>query len=65
MYFTSPKATFNPAEKLSFWEIARSVRQGVVEALTREAGCGDNCQQGMITDELTKPSGRYAARCVC
>lgn len=32
MYFTSPQASFDPGESLSFWEIARSVKQGIVEA---------------------------------
>ena len=55
MYFTSPKATFDPAAALSFWEIARSVRQGVVEALTRDAlAAVTTAMQGMIADGLTK-----------
>lgn len=55
MYFTSPKATFDPAASLSFWEIARSVRQGIVEALTREVLLAvTTTMQGMIADGLTK-----------
>ena len=55
MYFTSPKATFDPAESLSFLEIARSVRQGIVEALTRDAlAAVTTAMQGMIADGLTK-----------
>ena len=55
MYFTSPQASFDPGESLSFWDIARSVRQGIVEASTREALLAvTTAMQGMIADGLTK-----------
>ena len=55
LYFTSPQASFDAKEALSFWEIARSVRQGVVEASTREAIVAvTNAMQGMIASGLTR-----------
>ena len=37
MYFTSPQAAIDPKQNMSFWDIARSVRRGIVEASTHEA----------------------------
>jgi len=55
IYFTSPQASFDPRSGLSFWEIARSTRQGIVEASTREVLTAvTNFMQGMIGNVLTK-----------
>jgi hypothetical protein len=55
MYFTSPKAEFSPAQPLCFWEIARVVRQGIIDASTSEAlGAVTNAMQSMTAAGLTK-----------
>jgi hypothetical protein len=54
MYFTSPKTEFDPALSLPFWDIARSLRQGIVESSTREANIAvTNAMQGMTAAGLT------------
>ena len=54
MYFTSPQAAFDPATATDFWDIARSARQGIIEAATREAvAAATTAMQGMIADGLT------------
>jgi hypothetical protein len=55
IYFTSPKASFDPGSGLSFWELARSTRQGIVEASTRDVLTAVTIyMQGMIGSGLTK-----------
>jgi hypothetical protein len=55
LYFASPQASFHANESLSFWEIARSVRQGVVDASTHEALLAvTKAMQGMIASGLTR-----------
>jgi hypothetical protein len=55
VYFTSPQASFDPGSALSFWEIARSTRRGIIEASTREVLTGvTNYMQSMIAGGLTK-----------
>ncbi len=55
MYFTSPKAEFDPAQPSGFWDMARSVRQGIVDASTRDALFAVTAaMQGMTANGLTK-----------
>ena len=55
MYFTSPKAELDPARPSGFWEMARSVRQGILDASTREAlGAVTAAMQDMTAGGLTK-----------
>ncbi|WP_446743423.1 condensation domain-containing protein [Silvibacterium acidisoli] len=57
LYFTSPQASFDPETAHSFWEIARSARQRIIEASTREVLTGvTNYMQCMIAGGLTKAS---------
>ena len=54
MYFTSPKAEFDPAQPSGFWEMARSVRQGILDASTRDAlDAVTVAMQGMTAGGLT------------
>ena len=55
MYFTSSQAAVEAGDSLSFWQIARSVRQGIVEASKREALVAlTTAMQGMIAGGLNK-----------
>ncbi|CAD6588326.1 MAG: hypothetical protein TREMPRED_005029 [Tremellales sp. Tagirdzhanova-0007] len=55
MYFTSPKAEFDPAQSSGFWDMARSVRQGIIDASTRDALLAVTAaMQGMTANGLTK-----------
>jgi hypothetical protein len=37
MYFTSPKAEFDPGQSSTFWDMARSTRKGIIDASTRDS----------------------------
>ena len=55
MYFTSPKAEFDPVRSIDFWDMARSTRQGVVDASTRDSLLSVTAaMQGMTANGLTR-----------
>lgn len=55
MYFTSPKTEFDPTHPFSFLEMARLVRQSIIDASTHEAlHAVTNAMRGMTAAGLTK-----------
>jgi hypothetical protein len=61
MYFTSPKTEFDPAQSLSFWDMARTTRQGIINASTRDSlVAGIIAMQGMTAPGLTKAAAAAA-----
>ena len=63
MYFTSPKAEFDPARPAAFWDMARATRQNIVDASTREALLAVTAaMQGMTANGLTKAAAADTLR---
>ena len=65
MSFTSPQAFFDPAEPFSLWDTARSMRQEIQKASTREALTAiTTAMQGMIAAGLTRAGAADMLRSV-